>query len=217
MYRRRPNNSRKKRRPDSDPHSPTDPSLGGGDDDASIGETSPTEEDVLRDQATPSYGFRSTVSGSQAYDNGDTLLSSQQPPAYSYMPDFNTAGQYGQSTRVQALPSAESQMSAGGIPPLRIPSLAETPVPSIRTASRKVRYSETIRAFLTIVAFEHHRLVWIHEWFYRADCVLGWRQGTGVDRPLLHQIPQACISDPQPMKAECDDRKKVRERAQAMQ
>ncbi|KAI0089784.1 hypothetical protein BDY19DRAFT_992748 [Irpex rosettiformis] len=121
VYRRRPNNSRKKRRPDADPHSPTDPSL--GDDDASLGETSPTEEEVMRDSATPSYGFRSPTGG---YGGTDSLLSSQQTAGYAYMSDFSSAGHFGQSTRIPTLPSSENPMSTSGIPPLRIPSLAET-------------------------------------------------------------------------------------------
>ncbi|KAI0344339.1 hypothetical protein BDW22DRAFT_1344392 [Trametopsis cervina] len=125
VYRRRPNNSRRKRRLDSDPHSPTDPSL--VDDDASIEETSPTEEDPMRDQTTPSYGFRPPVgAGGGGYESTDTMVSSQPPSSYSYVQDFNPAGQFAQHQRMQNLPPPENAMSGGGVPPLRIPSLAET-------------------------------------------------------------------------------------------
>ncbi|KAI0697457.1 hypothetical protein BC835DRAFT_1413690 [Cytidiella melzeri] len=125
VYRRRPNNSRKKRRPDADPHSPIDPSL--GDDDASIEETSPTEEEVLRDSATPSYGFRGPVSAGSGYEGSETLLSAQQSSNYAYMSDYNATGQFSQQPpRIPTLHSPETTMSTSGIPPLRIPSLAET-------------------------------------------------------------------------------------------
>lgn len=42
------------------------------------------------------------------------------------MQDFNTAGQFGQPPRIPALPSQEGPMSGGPVPPLRIPSLAES-------------------------------------------------------------------------------------------
>lgn len=79
----------------------------------------------MRDSTTPSYGFRGSVGTGTGYDGPDSLLSAQQTN-YSYMSDFGSTGQYGQPPRLPTLPSSDNPMSAGGIPPLRIPSLAET-------------------------------------------------------------------------------------------
>ena len=78
----------------------------------------------MRDSTTPSYGYRGPAGA--GYEGADSLLSAQQATGYAYMSDFGSTGQYGQPPRIPTLPSSENPMSTTGIPPLRIPSLAET-------------------------------------------------------------------------------------------
>ncbi|KAI0791891.1 hypothetical protein C8Q75DRAFT_805489 [Abortiporus biennis] len=129
VYRRRPNNTRRKRKSDSDQHSPTASSPTGDTDDASMDETSPIDQEYLPDTSPTQYYSRSQggTGSSSAYDNSDTLFSPQNPSPYTYTPDMSS-GQYNPSgSRMSSLSTGyEAPLSSSTITPLRIPSLTES-------------------------------------------------------------------------------------------
>ncbi|GJE89282.1 hypothetical protein PsYK624_053790 [Phanerochaete sordida] len=123
VYRRRPNNSRKKRKPDSEAQSPTEQSVGGDTDDASVDDPSPVDaEDQSRDPHSAPYLYRPSSGTSGVYESGDSFLSSQSTPSYPYVADIPPA-QYGQTPR---LSHPDQPLPHNSLTPLRIPSLAET-------------------------------------------------------------------------------------------
>ncbi|KAJ3479214.1 hypothetical protein NLI96_g9217 [Meripilus lineatus] len=127
VYRRRPNNSRKKRRPDSDQHSPTDPSPADDTDDASMGDTSPIEGDYsLPDHQGSGYGYsRGHHPVSPATFEGPEGFLPLQTSPYSFTPDYPTS--FPPGGRPNPLSgSLESSVTPSNIPPLRIPSLVDT-------------------------------------------------------------------------------------------
>ncbi|EKM60254.1 uncharacterized protein PHACADRAFT_23667 [Phanerochaete carnosa HHB-10118-sp] len=123
VYRRRPNNSRKKRKPDADAQSPTEHSVGGDTDDASVDDPSPVDaEDQSRDPHSAPYLYRPSSGTTGMYESGDSFLSSQATPSYPYVADIPPA-QYGQTPR---LSHPDQSLPQNSLTPLRIPSLAET-------------------------------------------------------------------------------------------
>lgn len=123
VYRRRPNNSRKKRKPDAEAQSPTEQSVGGDTDDASVDDPSPVDpEDQSRDPHSAPYLYRPSSGTAGMYEGGDSFLSSQATPSYPYVADIPPA-QYGQTPR---LSHPDQHQPQGSLTPLRIPSLAET-------------------------------------------------------------------------------------------
>lgn len=123
VYRRRPNNSRKKRKPDAEAQSPTDQSVGGDTDDASVDDPSPVDgEDQSRDPHSAPYLYRPSSGTSGIYEGGDSFMSSQATPSYPYVADIPPA-QYGHTPR---LSHPDQPLSQNSLTPLRIPSLAET-------------------------------------------------------------------------------------------
>lgn len=123
VYRRRPNNSRRKRKPEAEAQSPIDPSSTGDTDETSYDDaSSPIEpEDSTRDSGGP-YLYRPA---SQLYENGE-FLPSQTAPSYPYQVEYPSSSQYTQPPRIPTLPSQDTSLSSNTLTPLRIPSLAET-------------------------------------------------------------------------------------------
>ncbi|KIP03526.1 hypothetical protein PHLGIDRAFT_130081 [Phlebiopsis gigantea 11061_1 CR5-6] len=125
VYRRRPNNSRKKRKPDQDPQSPTDPSLGDADD-ASLDDTSPVDMDDPRDHAAAPYLYRPGSGPGTIYEGGEAFMPSHANTSYTYMPPDFSGNQYGHASRLAAATHHDEPISHNSLTPLRIPSLAET-------------------------------------------------------------------------------------------
>ncbi|KAF7798197.1 hypothetical protein EIP86_009414 [Pleurotus ostreatoroseus] len=124
IYRRRPNNSRKKKKVEAEQQSPTE-STGVPDADESVDETSPIEmDDGSCDHTGSSFQFRAGGGSSSAYPGGDGYMLAQNNSGYP--PEFGSGQQYTQSSRLSGLPGQDASLSATTIAPLRIPTLADT-------------------------------------------------------------------------------------------
>ena len=113
VYRRRPNNTRRKRKSDTDPASPTD----AGDDDASYEETSPVEGEYSLEQAGGYYQRSHNSSSSSGGYEHDSVVAQQTTSTYPYPPGY--PGHLSHPSRAQGLPggidTSLSVPSIGGI------------------------------------------------------------------------------------------------------
>ncbi|EMD41279.1 hypothetical protein CERSUDRAFT_109878 [Gelatoporia subvermispora B] len=128
VYRRRPNNSRKKRKPDAGQQSPTDASPPGEIDDMSLEELSPVEGEDAAIQPSPhdhQYPRSHLLGASLSYEGADSLTTSHAPSVYDYPVPELPSGPFGHhpASRIHHTESSlsaanvhQSRMSSFGIP-----------------------------------------------------------------------------------------------------
>lgn len=116
VYRRRPNNSRKKKKLDAD--SPS------ADTDDGFEETSPIEGEYLPDPTSSSYAYARShnSSSSSTYDNQDAFVP-QHVSSYSYATDYPSSHMVHQGSRSSMMSSGQESSLPPPILPLRIPAM----------------------------------------------------------------------------------------------